>query len=116
MLALVAGVSGAQDTSQPETASSLVFGPKLLYYPLECQEVRGCRLECFQNGVSIVSRGNLSVHDEIRLVVNAGISDEIIPRWIEVKPVAGVGSQTILLTRETVCDLRDLLIVPRHSP
>jgi hypothetical protein len=111
----LAGAS-AQDTASETTGSSLVFGPKLRYYPMECQEIRGCRLECFQSGVSVVTRGDLSVHDEIRLVVNTGISDEILPRWIEVKPVAGDGTQTILLTRDTVCDFRGLLIEPRNSP
>jgi len=107
----------AQAQAAPKVAGSgLVFGPKLLYYPLECQESRGCRIDCFQNGVNVASHTDISLQDEVRLVVNAGISDEIIPRWIEIRPFNGSESRTLLLTRNTFCDLKAFIIHPSHQP
>jgi hypothetical protein len=108
-----AGCTLAQDKdAEPAQAEAagMVFGPKLLSYAVECQEARACRIECFQNGVSVVLRSDIALGDEIRLVVNAGISDEVIPRWIEIRPVNGSSIQTILLTRDTLCDLKALTI------
>ncbi len=100
----------------PKTSSGLLFGPKLHRYPLECQDIRGCRIDCFQNGVNIATLTGISQQDEARLVVNAGISDEIIPRWIEITPFNGSEPRTLLLTRDTFCDLKAFIIQPTHQP
>ena len=95
-----------------ETQKTPVFGPKLLYYPVECHDVRGCRIECYQNGTGVISRANISPHDSVHLVVNTGVSEEIEPRWIEIRSFDEAGIQTILLTRGTLCNLRALTIKP----
>jgi len=105
-----------QAQTSPGAPSGLVFGPKLHRYPLECQDIRGCRIDCFQNGINVVSVTGISQQDEVRLVVNAGISDEVIPRWIEIQPFTGAESRSLLLTRDTFCDLKAFVIHPTHQP
>ena len=117
LLALAPGPAAqAQAQPAPGPVTGLVFGPKLLYYPLECQDTRGCRIDCFQHGVNVATHSDISTQDEVRLVVNAGISDEIIPRWIEIRPFNGSDSRTLLLTRNTFCDLKAFIIRPTHHP
>ena len=101
--------------TSPKTSTGLLFGPKLHRYPLECQDIRGCRIDCFQNGVNIATLTGISQQDEAHLVVNAGISDEIIPRWIEITPFNGSEPRTLLLTRDTFCDLKAFIIRPNHQ-
>lgn len=118
-LALAAGVASAQSSDgqgNEDEARSPLFGPKLLYYPLECHDVRGCRLDCFQNGVNVVSRINISQHDAMFLVVNAGISDEIVPRWIEIRPFDDSQVQTVLLEPGALCDFQSISIKPLPGP
>ncbi len=117
LLALFPATAHAQAQTSPDTRSGgLIFGPKLLYYPLECQDSHGCRIDCFQNGVNVASHTGISHQDEVRLVVNAGISDEIIPRWIEIRPFNSGESRSLILTRDTFCDLKAFIIRPSHQP
>ena len=106
----------AQAKVLPGISGAMVFGPKLDYYPLECQDLRGCSIDCFQNGVNVASHTGISAQDEVRLVVNSGISDEIIPRWIEIRPFNNTEPRTLLLTRNTFCDLKAFIIRPSHQP
>ena len=94
---------------------SKLFGPKLLYYPLECHNLRGCRIECYQNGTVVASRLSIAQNDTVSLVVNAGISDEVIPRWIEIRAFEESRNQTILLSPNTTCDLQSLTIGPEKT-
>jgi hypothetical protein len=100
----------------PKTSTGLLFDPKLHHYPLKCQDLRGCRIDCFQNGVNIATLTGISQQDEARLVVNVGISDEITPRWIEITPFNGSEPRTLLLSRDTFCDLKAFIIHPTHQP
>ena len=106
----------AQDNSRRGLPGSIALGPRLLDYPIECLEPRGCRIECYQNGVQVVSRGGIGQQDEIRLVASAGVSDEITPRWIEIRPFNNSNVQTLLLTRDSFCDLKSLTISPKNRP
>ena len=107
---------GAQAKVLPGISSGMTFGPKLHYYPLECQDLTGCSIDCFQNGLNVASQTGISAQDEVRLVVNSGISDEIIPRWIEIRPFNDTEPRTLLLTRNTFCDLKAFIIRPSHQP
>jgi len=113
--------SAGQDDSRAarlarETTNPIAVGPRLIDYPLECKEPRGCRIECFQDGRSIVSRGNIGIQDEVRLVIAASTDDFITARWLEIRPFNETGVQTLLLTDETFCDLRSLVIAPKRHP
>ena len=92
-----------------------LFGPKLLYYPLQCREPAGCRIDCYQDGAHVISRINLSGDDIVQLVVNSGIADEFTPRWIQISSADRSDAQTILLTRDTLCDLQGLAIETEDS-
>ncbi len=88
------------------------FGPRLLHYPLQCHDERLCRIACFQNGVKVAERRSISKDDVLNLVVNAGLSEEIVRQWIEIRAADGKDVQTILLTKDTVCDLQSLSLKP----
>ena len=85
----------------------------LLHYPLRCHDAGACRVACYQNGVRIIDRGNISANDRLSLVVNAGLSEEIVRQWLEIRDAKG-GVQTILLTRDTACDLQSLSLDPQE--
>jgi len=95
-----------------ESASPVATGPLLVDYPMECVQPRGCRIECFQDGRSIVSRGDIGLQDEVRLVIAASAAT----RWIEIRPFNQNNVQTLLLTDETFCDLGSLVIAPNRRP
>ncbi len=99
-----------------EAASPIAVGPRLIDYPIECTEPRGCRIECFQDGRSVAARGNIGIQDEVRLVIAASTDDFITSRWLEIRPFNESGVQTLLLTDETFCDLRSLVIAPKRRP
>lgn len=99
-----------------ELAGSIALGPRLLDYPMECTAARGCRIECFQSGVQVASRTGIGAQDEVRLIASAGDSDEVIPRWIEIRPFNGIDVQTLLLTADTFCDLKSLILSPKPRP
>ena len=106
-MALLA-LHGTTPAAAENMAQIPLFGPKLLYYPLRCDDPSGCRIDRYQNGANVVSRLNLSQEDIVQLVVNTGISDEFTPRWIEIRSSDGTARQTILLTPSTLCDLQGL--------
>ena len=106
--ALVAVLATAAVLAVDDDPEIPLFGPKLLYYWLRCDDSSGCRIDCYQNGANVISRLNLSSENIIALVVNTGITDEFTPRWIEIRSADGAAMQTILLTRDTLCDLQGL--------
>lgn len=109
--------SGAPARELPrELPGSIALGPRLLDYPMDCVDPRGCRIECFQNGVKVASRTGIGAQDEVRLIASAGLSDEVIPRWIEIRPFSGNDVQTLLLTSDTFCDLASLVLSPKPRP
>ena len=122
VLALLAGGVPAQQ--QPRAADGaarglpgdVVLGPRLLDYPVECVDQRGCRIECFQNGVKIVARGNIGIQDDVRLIASTGNAEDVVPRWIEVRPFNGSDVETLLLSPATFCDLKSLVISPKPRP
>jgi hypothetical protein len=99
-----------------ELPGSVALGPRLLDYPIDCTDPRGCRIECFQHGVKVISRTGIGQQDEVRLIASAGVSDEVIPRWIEIRPFSGSDVQTLLLTTDTFCDLKSLVLSPQPRP
>ena len=109
LLAVAAAVAVA---SADERHKGRTFGPRLLQYPLTCHEKNGCEVACFQAGIKIVSRNNISPDDRVVLIVGAGVSDEIAPRWLEIQAGDRTHAQTILLTQDTACDLQSLTINP----
>jgi len=111
--ALLAGIAAAEDAAERERAAGISLGPRLLDYPVECVDPRGCRIECFQDGVKVLSRGQIALQDELRLIASTSTRDEITPRWIEIRPFSGNDVQTLLLSAGTVCDLRSLVISPK---
>lgn len=106
----------AQDSPRRDLPGSIALGPRLLDYPMECVEPRGCRIECYQNGVQIINRAGIGQQDEIRMVASAGVSDEITPRWIEIRPFNEGNVQTLLLTSDSFCDLKSLVISQKNRP
>jgi hypothetical protein len=113
---LLATTLSAQDNPRRGLPGSIALGPRLLDYPMECVEPRGCRVECYQNGVQVLSRAGIGQQDEIRLVASAGVSDEITPRWIEIRAFNNGDVQTLLLTRDSFCDLKSLVISLKNRP
>jgi len=113
---LLAASLPAQDEPRRSLPGSIALGPRLLHYPMECVEPRGCRIECYQHGVQIISRSGIGQQDEIRLVASAGVSDEITPRWIEIHPFNDSNVQTLMLTPDSFCDLKSLVISPKNRP
>ncbi len=113
---LVPGGAGAQDTAPRGLPGDIALGPRLLEYPIECLDPRGCRIECFQNGTKIATRPTIGVQDEVKLVAAAKADAEVIPRWIEIRPFSGTDVQTLLLSPDTVCDLKSLVISPKPRP
>jgi hypothetical protein len=99
-----------------ELSGSVALGPRLLDYPMECVDPRGCRIECYQHGVKVLSRTGIGLQDELRLIASAGVSDEVIPRWIEIRTFNGNDVQTLLLTADTFCDLKSLVLSPKPRP
>jgi hypothetical protein len=112
---VVLGVpAGAHAEQQDRPASGAVgFGPRLLEYPVECVDPRGCRIECYQNGVKVLTRVGIGLQDEVRLLASAGEPDEIVPRWFEIRPFDGNDVQTLILSPDTFCDLKALVISPK---
>lgn len=109
--------SGAPARELPrELPGSVALGPRLLDYPMECADPRGCRIECFQHGAKVASRTGIGLQDEVRLIASAGVSDEVVPRWIEIRPFSGNDVQTLLLTSDTFCDLKSLVLSPKPRP
>ena len=118
MWVTLAGVAAAGAVPAQETVGELAaaaqdaggFERALLRFPLECQDLRGCRIDCFQNGVAVMSRSGINQHDSVQLVASPGSADLGTPRWIEIRPFNNSRVQTLLLTDETVCDLQGLII------
>ena len=122
LAAVLLGACAAAQAQSPSTnplarsPDSIALGPRLLDYPMECVEPRGCRIECFQNGVKVLSRGSIGQQDEIRLIASGGDGEEMTPRWIEVRPFSGDGVQTLMLSPDSFCDLKSLVISPKNRP
>ena len=86
--------------------------PRLTRYALESLDVRGCRIECFQNGSSIISRSAISQHDSLNLFLGGRPGATTAPRWLEIRPFNTSKVQTVLLSPDTACNLRGLTIQP----
>jgi len=71
-----------------------------------------CRIDCFQNGVNVVSRLGISGDDQVSLVVSTGLADEFVPRWIEIRAPRSRDIETLLLGKSAICDLQSLSIEP----
>ena len=109
-LALLAALAASSAARAQENLPDPFLTPRLVHYAMKCHSPGKCRIDCFQGGNAVVSRLNLGEKDRITLVVNAGISDLIKPRWIEIVPARDSGVETILLTDDTLCDFHSLTI------
>ena len=122
-LALAAGTpSAAAQASSPAArqqqrpSATLRLGPRLLEYRIECTNPDSCRVQCFQHGVKVFDHAGIKKNDRLHLLASTGAEDEIIPRWIEIRPANGKPAHSILLSSDTACDLQSLTILPNPQP
>lgn len=116
LLAMAAGSqrADAQSGRHPRPPGSVTIGPVLLEYRMECVDSRTCRVQCFQHGTKIIDRGDIGKNDRLRMFASTSALNEIVPRWIEVRPSGGREVQSVLLSSSTTCDLKSLVILPNE--
>ena len=114
LLGFVCTHAVAQTTQRRLPPSAITLGPGLLEYRMQCADK--CQIECFQNGAKILSQKNITSKQELRLFASRTSTEDLTPRWIEIRPAnQGQGkSRTLLLSHDTFCDLSSLLIVPTN--
>jgi len=112
--------AAAQSAPQPKLhqrlSGSVKLGPRLLDYRIECVDSRACRVQCFQHGTKVIDREIINKTDQLRMLASTSVDDDIVPRWIEIRSADGKEAQTLLLSRDTTCDLKSLIIAPDTRP
>ena len=119
-----AAQSAAQPQSPPQSPpqsqlrlpSSISIGPRLIEYPIECIDSRACEVRCHQHGVEVFKRAHILQTEQVRMLASTNADGEIIPRWLEIRAAAGGDTRTVLLSRDTSCDLQALVISPDARP
>lgn len=116
----VAAQSALQPESQPGQQQRLPamvpLGPRLLDYSIQCIDSSACRVQCFQQGTKVIDREHINKNDRLRMFASSSTEDELIPRWIEIRSADGRDAQTVLLSSDTTCDLKSLIISPNPRP
>jgi len=73
-------------------------------------------VQCFQHGVKVFDHAGIKQDDRLHMLASTSSQDEIIPRWIEIRPANGKPAQSILLSSDTACDLQSLTISLNPKP
>ncbi|MEM7254891.1 MAG: hypothetical protein AAF493_26065 [Pseudomonadota bacterium] len=92
--------------------ASAVSAPRLLHYPLVCNPADQCRIDCFQEGRTILSSVRIAPNDRAVLVLSDGFSDRLKPMWIEVRPGDKRGNRTVLMPPGAFCDMQGITVRP----
>jgi hypothetical protein len=122
-VALLATMPAAIAQSSPQAArqgqrpaTTLRLGPRLLEYRIDCARSDSCRVQCFQHGLKIFDHAGIQPDDQLFMLASTSTQDEIVPRWLEIRPADGKPAQSILLSHDTACDLQSLTISPNPKP
>lgn len=91
---------------------SISVGPRLVEYQIECIDASACRVRCYQHGVEVFKRDHISQSDQLRMLASTNADGELTPQWIEIRAAASRETRTVLLSRDTSCDLKSLIISP----
>ena len=91
---------------------SVSVGPRLIEYQIACIDARTCHVRCYQHGVEIFKRDHIKQSDQLRMLASTNADGELTPQWIEIRAEASPETRTVLLSRDTSCDLQSLIISP----
>ncbi|MFT5172009.1 MAG: hypothetical protein ACI8W7_000173 [Gammaproteobacteria bacterium] len=91
---------------------SVSVGPRLVEYQIECIDSSACRVQCYQHGVEVFKREHINQSDQLRMLASTNADGELTPQWIEIRAAASRDTRTVLLSRDTSCDLKSLIISP----